>query len=136
LTCGSSAILGGLPKISGRGGDEALEGPGSVEVVFLSPLGTGAALFGKGAILASVDAAGAAGGTSGVLVVLAVMGAAGATPVVSGVPPVLGGSVMSGAVVAPVVDGVSTDAWSSSSPTVRGGITGVAVDVGLGPGVV
>jgi hypothetical protein len=31
-TWGSAAILGGLPKISGRGGDEALEGPGSVEV--------------------------------------------------------------------------------------------------------
>jgi hypothetical protein len=44
LAWGSVAILGGLPRISGRGGDEALEGPGSVEVVLLSTLGSGAAL--------------------------------------------------------------------------------------------
>jgi hypothetical protein len=61
-------ILGGLPNISGRGGDEALEGPGSVEVVLLSPLGSGAALSGKGAALVSVGAASVAEGTSRVLV--------------------------------------------------------------------
>jgi hypothetical protein len=126
---GSAAILGGLPKISGRGGDEALEGPGSVEVAPVS-------LRGEGAVLAPVSMAGAAGGASGVQVVLAVVGAAGAAPVVSGVPPALGGSVVSGAGVAPVLDGAFADAQSSSSPAARGGIAGVAVDVGSGPGVV
>jgi hypothetical protein len=38
--------------------------------------------------------------------------------------------------VAPTADGVSVDARSSSSPVVRGGVAGVAVDVGSGPGVV
>jgi hypothetical protein len=51
---GSVVILEGLPKISDRGGDEALEGPGSMEVILLSPLGSGAALSGKGAALALV----------------------------------------------------------------------------------
>jgi hypothetical protein len=133
---GSAVILDGLPKISRRGGDEALEGPGSVEVVLLSPLGSGSALSGKGAAFAPVGAAGVAEGASGVLVVLAVMGAAGATPVVSGVPPALGGSVVQRAVVAPAVDGASTDAQSSSSPAARGGIAGVVVDARSGPGVV
>jgi hypothetical protein len=87
LAWGSAAILGGLPKISGRGGDEALEGPGSVEVVLLSPLGSGAALSGKGAALVPVGAVGVAEGASGVLVVLVVVGAVGAAPVDSGVPP-------------------------------------------------
>jgi hypothetical protein len=73
---GSAAILTGLPNIFGRGGDEALEGPGSVEVVPFSPLGSGAALV-------PVGVAVVAGGTSGVLVVLAVVGAAGAAPVIS-----------------------------------------------------
>jgi hypothetical protein len=63
-----------------REGDEALEGPGLVEVVPFSLLGSGAALM-------PVDAAIVAGGASGVLVVLAFMGAAGAAPVISGVPP-------------------------------------------------
>jgi hypothetical protein len=36
LVWGSTAILKGLPEISGGGGDGALEGPGSVEVVPLS----------------------------------------------------------------------------------------------------
>jgi hypothetical protein len=135
-TCGSSAILGGLPKISGREGDEALEGPGSVKVVLLSPLGAGAAFFGEGAVLALVDTTGAARGTFEVLVVLAIMGAAGAAPVVSGVPPALGGSVMLGAVVAPAVDGASADTRSFSSPAARDGIAGVAVGTGSGPGVV
>jgi hypothetical protein len=130
------AILEGLPKISGRGGNEALEGPGSVEVVLLSPLGLGAALSGKGAALVPVGAAGVAEGASGVLVVLAIMGVAGAAPVVSGVPPALGGSVVPGAVAAPVADGASADARSSSSPAARGGIAGVAVDAGSGPGMV
>jgi hypothetical protein len=43
LVWGSMAILKGLPKISGRGGNEALEGPGSLEVVLLLALGLGAA---------------------------------------------------------------------------------------------
>jgi hypothetical protein len=37
---------------------------------------------------------------------------------------------------APVADGASIDARSSSSPTACGGIAGVAVDTGSGPGVV
>jgi hypothetical protein len=55
---------------------------------------------------------------------------------VSGVPPVLGGLVVLRAVAAPAADGASTDAWSSSSLAARGGIAGVAVHVGSGPGVV
>jgi hypothetical protein len=86
LAWGSTAILAGLPRISDRGGDKALEGPGSVEVVLLSALGSGAALSVEGATLAPASAAGVSEGTSGVLVVLAVVGAAGAAPVVSGVP--------------------------------------------------
>jgi hypothetical protein len=35
-----------------------------------------------------------------------------------------------------VADGASADARSSSSPAARGGIAGVAVDAGSGPGVV
>jgi hypothetical protein len=135
-TWGSVVILGGLPKIPGRGGDEALEGPGSMEVVLLSPLGSGAAVSGKGAALAPAGAAGVAEGASGVLVALAVMGAAGAAPVVSGVPPVLVGSVVLGAVASPAVDGASVDARSSSSPAARDDVAGVAVDTGSGPGVV
>jgi hypothetical protein len=123
------SILGGLPKISGKGGDRALEGPDSMEVALLS-------LLGEGAVLATVGAAGAAGGASGVPVALAVMGVAGAAPVVSGVPPALGGLVVSGAGVAPAVDGASADARSSSSPVMRGGVVGMAVDAGSGPGVV
>jgi hypothetical protein len=84
---GSAAILSGLPKIPDRGGDGALEGPGSVEVVLLSLLSAGATPFGKGAVLAPVGAIGMAEGASGKLVVLAVEGAAGAAPVVSGVCP-------------------------------------------------
>jgi hypothetical protein len=68
--------------------------------------------------------------------VLAFEGATGAAPVVSDVPPALGGSVVLGAGVAPAVDGASTDARSSSSPAVRGGVAGVAVNTGSGPGVV
>jgi hypothetical protein len=107
-----------------------------MEVVLLSALGSGAALSVEGATLAPASMAGVSEGTSGVLVVLAIVGAAGAAPVVSGVPPVLGGSVVPGAVAAPAVDGASTDARSSSSPAVHGGIAGVAVDAGSGPGVV
>jgi hypothetical protein len=136
LVWGSAAILRGLPKISGRGGDEALECPGSMEVVLLSVLGSGAVLSAEGATLAPAGAAGVAEGTSRALVVLAVVGAAGAVPVVSGVPPALGGSAVSGAVAAPTVDGVSADARSSSSAVARGSVTGVAVDAGSGPGVV
>jgi hypothetical protein len=111
------------------GGDEALEGPGSVEVIPFSPLGSGAALVPVGAAIV-------AGGTSGVLVVLAVMGAAGADPVIFGVPPALGGSVVLGAVATPGADGASADARSSSSPAARGSVAGLAVDAGSGPGVV
>jgi hypothetical protein len=120
----------GLPSISGRGGDVALEGPGSVEVVLLSLLGSGAVPeLGGAAVLA--------GGASGVVVVLATEGAAGAAPIISGVPPALGGSVALGAVVAPAAGCASVDARSSSSsPAARGGVAGVAADAGLGPGVV
>jgi hypothetical protein len=130
------AILGGLPRISGRGGDEALEGPGSVEVVLLSALGSGAALSVEGGTLMLAGAAAVAKGAFGVLVVLAIMGAVGASPMVSGVPPTLGGSVVLGAVAAPTVDGASADARSSSSLAMRGGVIGMAVDAGSGPGVV
>jgi hypothetical protein len=136
LVWGSTAILKGLPEISGRGGDEALEGPGSMEVVLLSVLGSGAAPSGEGATLAPVGAAGVAEGAPGALVVLAVEGAVGATPMVSGVPPALGGSVVLGAIAAAAVDGASADARSSSSPAARGGVASVAMDVGSVPGVV
>jgi hypothetical protein len=86
LVWGFAAILGGLPKISNREGDEALEGPGSVEVILLSTLGSGAALSIEGATLAPAGAASVAEGASGVLVVLAVVGTAGAALVVCGVP--------------------------------------------------
>jgi hypothetical protein len=126
---GSAVILVGLPNIFGRGGDKALEGPGSVEVVPFSPLGSGAALVLDGAAVA-------AEGASGVVVVLAVVGAAGAAPVVSGVPPVLGGSVVLGAMAAPGADGASVDVRSFSSPVARSGIAGVVVDAGSVPDVV
>jgi hypothetical protein len=129
LVWGSAAILKGLPEIFGRGGDEALEGPGSVKVVLLSALGSGATL-------APAEVAGVAEGAPGAPVVLAVVGAAGAVPVVSGVPPALGGSVVRGAGVAPAVDGASTDARFSSSPAARSGIAGVAMGVGPGLSVV
>jgi hypothetical protein len=67
---GSAAILAGLPSISGRGGDAALEGSSAVEVV---PLGSGAVPELGGAAVR-------AGGASGVVVVLATEGAAGAAP--------------------------------------------------------
>jgi hypothetical protein len=72
---GSAAILAGLPSISGRGGDVALEGSSAVEVVLLS-------LLGSGAVPKLGGAAFLAGGASGV--VLATAGAAGAAPVTSG----------------------------------------------------
>jgi hypothetical protein len=125
---GSAAILAGLPSISGRGGDVALEGPGSVEVVPLLPLGSGAIPELGGAVVL-------AGGASGVVVVLATEVAAGAAPVISRVPPALGGSVALGAVEAPAAGCVSVDA-RSSSPVARGGVAGAAEVAGLGPGVV
>jgi hypothetical protein len=70
-----------------------------------------------------------------VVEVLAIEGAAGAAPIVSGVPPMLGGSVMLGAAVAPGAVCASVDARSSSSPAARGGVAGVAVAAGSGPGV-
>jgi hypothetical protein len=117
------------PQYLRQEGDGALEGLGSVEVVPFSLLGSGAALVPDGTTVA-------AEGASGVVVVLAVVGAAGAAPMVSGVPPALGGSVVLGAVAAPEADGASVDARSSSSPAARGGVAGVAVDAGFGPGVV
>jgi hypothetical protein len=74
-------------------------------------------------------------GASGAAAVLAAAGAAVAAPVVSGVPPALGGSVVLGAEAAPGADCASVDARSSSSPTARGGVIGVAVAAGSGPGV-
>jgi hypothetical protein len=126
---GSAAILAGLPGISSRGGDVALEGPGLVEVVPLSPLGSGAVPELGGAVFL-------AGGASGVVVVLATEGAAGAAPVISGVPPALGGSVALGAVVAPAAGCASVDARSSSSLAACSGVAGAAVVAGVGPGVV
>jgi hypothetical protein len=125
---GSAAILAGLPSISDRGGDGALEGLSSVEAVFFLPLGSGAALVLDGAAVLIE-------GTSGV-VVLATEGAARAAPIISGVPPALEGSVVLGAAAAPGADCASVDAQSSSSPVVRGGVVGVAVAAGSGPGVV
>jgi hypothetical protein len=123
-----AAILAGLPSISGRGGEVALEGPGSVEVVFLSLLGSGA--------VPELDGAGVlAGGASGVVVVLATEGAAGAALIVSGVPPALGGSVVPGATAAPGADCASVDARSSSSLAARSGVVGVAVAARSGPDV-
>jgi hypothetical protein len=99
-----------------------------VEVVPFSPLGLGdVPELGGAAVLA--------GGASGVVVVLATEGVAGAAPIDSGVPPALGGSAALGAVVAPEVGCASVDARSSSSPAARGGVAGVAVAAGSGPGV-
>jgi hypothetical protein len=99
-----------------------------VEVVLLSLLGSGAVPKLGGAVAL-------AGGASGVVVVLATEGAAGAVPIVSGVPPALGDSVVLGAMVAPGADGASVDARSSSPPAARGRVAGVAVAAGSGPGV-
>jgi hypothetical protein len=99
-----------------------------VEVVPLSPLGSGAVPeLGGVAVLP--------GGASEVVVLLATEGAAGAAPVVSGVPPALGGSTALGAMVAPEAGCASVDARSSSSPAACGGVIGVAVAGGSGPGV-
>jgi hypothetical protein len=99
-----------------------------VEVILLSPHGLGAALVPDGAVVLVVGASGAA-------LVLVTEGAAAAAPVVSGVHPVLGGSVVLGAAVAPGADCVSVDVRSSSSLAVRGGVVGVARAAGLGPDV-
>jgi hypothetical protein len=99
-----------------------------VGVIPLSPLGLGAVPeLGGAAVLA--------GGASRVVVVLAIEGKAPAAPIVSGVPPALGGSVVLGAAAAPGADCTSVDARSSSSPAARGGVAGVAVAAGSGPGV-
>jgi hypothetical protein len=100
-----------------------------VEAVLFSPLGSGAALVSDGAAVP-------AEGASGVVVVLATEGAAGAAPIISGVPPALGGSVMLGALAAPGADCASMDTRSSSSPVVCGGITDAAMAVGSGPDMV
>jgi hypothetical protein len=100
-----------------------------VEVIPLSPLGSGAVPeLGSAVVLA--------GGASGVVVVLAIEGATSAAPVISGVPPVLGGSVALGAEVAPAAGCTSVDARSSSSSMARGGVAGAASVAGLGPGMV
>jgi hypothetical protein len=125
---GSAAILAGLPRISGRGGYGALEGPDPVEAALFTPRGSGATLAPDGAV-ALVE------GASGAVVVSATEGAAAAAPMVSGVPPALGGSVVLGAAAAPGADCASVDARSSSSPVVHGGVVGVAVAAGSGPGV-
>jgi hypothetical protein len=100
-----------------------------VEAVLFSPLGSGAALVPDGAAVL-VE------GASGAVVVLATEGAAAAAPVVSGVPPVLGGSVVLGAAAAPGADCASVDARSCSSLAARVGVVGVAVAAGSGPSVV
>jgi hypothetical protein len=87
LVWGSAAILKGLPEISGRGGDGALEGPGSVEVVPLSLWGSGVAPSIESAVPVPAGDAGVAKGAPGALDVLAFAGAAGDAPVVSGLPP-------------------------------------------------
>jgi hypothetical protein len=97
-----------------------------VEAALFSPRGSGAVLMpdgvaGEGAPMAAL--------------VLATEGAAAAAPVVSGVPPALGGSVVLGAAAAPGADCASVDARSSSSLAARGGVVGVAVAAGSGPGV-
>jgi hypothetical protein len=118
-------ILASLPSIFGRGGDAALEGSGVVEVV---PLGSGAVPeLGGAAVRAE--------GASRLVVVLAIEEAAGAAPIISDVPPALGGSVVLGAAVAPGADCASVDAQSSSSPAAHGGVVGVAVVAGSGPSV-
>jgi hypothetical protein len=109
-----------------------------MEVILFSLHGSGAALVPDGVAVP-------AEGAFGVVVVLAIVGAAGAAPMVSGVPPALGGSVVLGAIAAPGADCTSldarsssspVDARSSSSPVACGGVIGVAVAAGSGPGVV
>jgi hypothetical protein len=99
-----------------------------VVAVLFSPRGSGAALVPDGAAVL-VE------GASGAVVVLATVGAAAAAPVVSGVPPALGGSVVLRAAVAPGVDCASVDVRSSSSPAARDGVIGVAMAAGSGPSV-
>jgi hypothetical protein len=72
-------ILAGLHRISGRGGEGALEGPAPVEADLFSPRGSGATLVPDGAA-ALVE------GASGAAVVSATEEAATAAPVISGVP--------------------------------------------------
>jgi hypothetical protein len=129
-------ILKGLPKISGRGGEGALDGPGSEEVVSPSVWGSRATHFDERATLSLARARCVTGGTPGAVDALALVGAAGAAPMVSGLPPTLGGSVVKGAGAAPAVGGASADARFSSSPAARDGVAGVVVNAGSGPGVV
>jgi hypothetical protein len=63
--------------------------------------------------------------------VLLVEGAAGTAPVVSGLPPMLGGSVVPGAGMAPAADGASSNARFSSSSAAHGSVAGVVVIAGL-----
>jgi hypothetical protein len=77
----------GPPQTSGRGGDGALEGPYSVEVISPSVRCSGAAPSIEWAALSPAGAAGVAEGATGALGALAMEGAAGAAPVVSSLPP-------------------------------------------------
>jgi hypothetical protein len=107
-----------------------------MEVVLLLVQGSGASPFIEWVVLAPARVAGVAEGAPGALVVLAVEGAAGATPVVSGTPPALGGSVMPRAGAAPIEDGASLDTRFSSSSAVCSSIAILAVNAGSGPSVV
>jgi hypothetical protein len=89
-------ILSGLPKISGRGGDGALEGPGPWETVSPSGRASGAALSAGFATPSSEAVAGVAEDTPRAVIALVAVGVAGAAFVVSDRPPTLGGSVASG----------------------------------------
>jgi hypothetical protein len=131
-------IFRDLPKISCRGGDEALEGPGPWEAAFSLRRGSGAALLARFTTPLSARVAGVAEDAPGLVVMLVAAGTAGAASMVSDWPAMLGGLVALGAGAAPSVGGASVDAWSppSSSPAVRGGIIGMVVVAGSGPGVV
>jgi hypothetical protein len=131
-------IFRDLPKISCRGGDEALEGPGPWEAAFSLRRGSGAALLAGFTAPLSARVAGIAEDAPGLVVTLVAAGTAGAASMVSNRPTTLGGLVALGAGAAPSVGGASMDAWSppSSSPAVRGGIVRMVVVAGSGPGMV
>jgi hypothetical protein len=99
---GHVVILRGLLKTSGRGGDEALEGPDPWEAASPSGRGSGATLSVGFATPSSAGVAGIAEDAPRAIVELAAVGAAGAASVVSDRPPMLGGSVASGAGVVPL----------------------------------
>jgi hypothetical protein len=129
-------ILRGLPKISGRGGDGALEGPGPWEAISPSGRGSGAAPSVGFVLSMSTWVAGVAEDAPGAVVVLVTSGVASATSAVSDRPPMLGGSIASGAGTALFVGGASVDARPPSSSTAHGGAVRMVVAAGSGPGVV